>query len=194
MWLAARMADRRLSTRQVEIGMAAHGHRVGRSSVSDYQSDKVVPPMEKAPAFAAYFGVPEEEVLDLIRRSRPAPPPVPGRPDVAAELAEVKRILGQIGERLAAGPVPWIQTGISPTTPARFLERASGTVRPMIVQDDLLAAEGLRAGSVAWVEPTGVAAEGKIVCVGAGDAARLKRYEPDDEVSGVVVLVQYSPP
>lgn len=69
-WLAARMSERRVKVRQVEIGMRAHGHQVSRSMLSEYRSDKVVPPLEKARAFADFFGASPEAVEDLIRRSK----------------------------------------------------------------------------------------------------------------------------
>jgi hypothetical protein len=71
-WLSARMTERRVGPRQIAIAMAAHGFRISRSAVSAYALDQVVPPMEKAEAFAAYFEAEEGDVLDLIRRSRSA--------------------------------------------------------------------------------------------------------------------------
>lgn len=199
-WLAGKMAGRRLKVRQVEIGMKARGHAISRSMIGEYKNDTVVPPLEKAPAFADYFDVAEDTVADLIKRSRSvgAPTPQPEADAAAALLQRIEQKVDAMYRAFDRGEVVggWASEALPELPPGELPGMAAadrGRLFPVPVADNRDARE-LPVASVVWIDPGGEPVLGKIVLVDQDGVKRLKKYAPGDDVIGVGRLVQWTLP
>lgn len=122
-------------------------------------------------------------------RHRPGLGPADESPDLAAQLADIRAAVEEIKALQAAGRIPVAWGGPPPEQPP--IPGVVGRLEWLPVADDALRSEGIRQGSIAWVDPHAEPRPGAVVRVGRGAEARLAVHAPDlFDVTGVVRLVQ----
>lgn len=177
-WLKQQLGER-------TYGQIAEYVGVSTSTVSRWVTGESQPEYRNVLRVARYLKVEPEGIEAMLGRDGG-----PGEPDVAAQLAQIREAVEEIRAiQLSGRPVGVAWAGPD-LIEAPAIPGLRGRLEPYRVPDDALIGQGIRAGSVAWVDPEADPAPGDVVRVGLDDAARLKLFEAGDAPTGKVRLVQ----